>query len=104
MILRQVDVDHRISAAATPVTRAGTIGVRVSCGTRARIRAKGRLLSRAIAKISRTVPAWTASAQTDTAKITDSEEDLAKLGAERLLDDQGQSAGDLAQLGHGRDR
>ena len=55
-----------------------------------------------MAKISRTVPAWTARAQTNTAKTTSTRNSRPRPGPEHILDEQRQAADDLAQLGAGR--
>ena len=57
----------RISAAITPMTTAGTIGVWVFGLTRASFSPNGSALSRAIAKVSRIAAVCTASVQTVTA-------------------------------------
>ena len=82
----------RIAAARTPITTAGKIGARVRAVTWASAWANGRLLSRAMANMSRTDPAWTARAQTNTAKITSTSRKIAELGPEHVLDEKRQAA------------
>ena len=100
MILGMFTLISRIIAAATPVTRAGTIGVRVSCLNPGQVSRAGQGCCRGPSRRS-TEPCWPEPpAHTHHREDHDSEEDIAKLATERFFDDQWQSAGDFAELRH----
>ena len=89
----------RIAAASTPTTTDGTIGAFDHACTCASEWANGRLLSRAMANMSRTDPAWTARRTDEHGEDHLDQQEDPQLGPEHVLDQKRQAAADLAQLG-----